>query len=98
VAEPYRLKIVTVKDDPVAMGSFAGTRGGPTGGLVAYAGALWAIGDNPAIGAVMTLDADGNGELDQTWWLLGVRRSLGKVAAFCLAGVDRPFLMNRTLF
>jgi len=34
----------------------------------------------------------------QTFFVIGLRRSFGRVAALCLAGAQRPFLMNRTLF
>jgi len=95
--EPYRLVLVAAHDDPDARGTFTGTRIGPNGTLVPYAGAFAALPDNPAIGAVITLDIGDDGRWDQSMFVLGVSRWFGRVTGLCLAGATRPFLMSRTL-
>jgi hypothetical protein len=93
--EPYRLTFVTVVDDPDAIGTFAGLRG-----LVPYAGGFRAIPDNPAIGAALALDIGGDGRFDETYFVLGLRRSWSgaTITGVCLTGREHPFLMTRSYF
>jgi len=98
--EPYRLGLLTTADDPDAIGTFAGLRGTAAGTVAAYAGSFRAIPDNPAIGAAMALDIGADGRFDETYFVLGLRRSFtgATIASICLTGRDHPFLMTRTLF
>lgn len=93
--EPYRLTLVTAVDDPDAIGTFAGLRG-----LVPYAGGFRAIPDNPAIGAALALDVGADGRYDETYFVLGLRRSFSgaTITGVCLTGREHPFLMTRTYF
>lgn len=92
--EPTKLVLQATRDDPDAEGTFTGTRAPAT----AFAGAFLAIGDNPAIGAAIAFDVGADGTWDEARFVLGTRRSLGRVAALCLSGTERPFLMTRSLF
>ena len=92
--EPTKLVLFAIKDDPDAQGTFSGTRAPAT----PIAGRFAAIGDNPAIGAAMGFDTNSDGKFDQTTFVLGLRRSFGRVQGLCLAGADKPYLMTRTLF
>src|SRR5688500_267653 len=96
--EPVRLTLLATRDDGDAQGTFAGTYTSETGFLAGYAGRFSAITDNPAIGAVLALDVGGDGEYDHTYFVLGLRRSFGRVRALCLAGAEQPFMMMRTLY
>ena len=92
--EPTKLTLFPLRDDPDAAGTFTGTRA-PN---APFSGKFAAIGDNPAIGAAIAFDVGADGVWDQTHFVLGMRRSFGRVAALCLAGAEKPFLMQRTLF
>jgi hypothetical protein len=94
-AEPIALMFAPVRDDPDAVGTFAGTRAA----LPAfYAGGFHALPDNPAIGAIIGFDTNADGKIDQSLFVLGLRRSpTGALAGLCLGGV-RPFAMTRTVF
>jgi hypothetical protein len=92
--EPTKLVLTAAHDDPDAAGTFTGTRSPAT----AVSGKFLAIGDNPAIGAAIAFDFGGDGTWDQALFVLGTRRSLGRVAALCLSGAERPFLLTRSLF
>jgi hypothetical protein len=92
--EPTKLTLFAFRDDPDAAGTFTGTRA-PN---APFAGKFAAIGDNPAIGAAISFDVGADGVWDQTHFVLGTRRSYGRVAALCLAGAETPFLMTRTFF
>ena len=96
--EPVRLTLVATRDDGDAQGTFAGTYSSESGLLAAYAGRFSASTDNPAIGAVLALDVGGNAEYDHVYFVLGLRRSFGRVRALCLAGAEQPFMMMRTLY
>ena len=98
LGEPWRIQFVADRDDTDAAGTFAGTRIALGGFPVPYAGRFAALPDNPAIGAVLALDIGGDGEYDETYFVLGTRRSFGRVASLCLAGAERPFLLTRSLF
>ena len=98
LGEPVRLTFATLRDDPDAEGTFGGTRIGANGFLQLYAGRFFAIGDNPAIGAAMALDTNGDGQIDTTHFVLGLTRAAGKITKLCLAGTTRPFLLTRSLF
>jgi hypothetical protein len=95
--EPLRMKLVTTRDDPDAEGSFSGLETSETGLPAAFAGTFFAITDNPAIGAALGLDTDGDDQVDEVHFVLGVRRSFGKVTRLCLTGNETPFLMTRSL-
>lgn len=93
-SEPTKLVLVAQRDDPDAVGMFTGTH---APGLP-FAGRFAAITDNPAIGAALSFDVGADGRWDEVHFVLGTRRAFGRVAALCLAGADRPFVMTRTLF
>lgn len=92
--EISKLVLFATRDNPDAQGTFTGTRAPAT----PLAGKFAAIGDNPAIGAAISFDFGADGQWDQVHFVLGTRRSFGRVAALCLAGADKPFLMTRSLF
>jgi hypothetical protein len=92
--EPTKLVLTAAHDDPDAEGTFTGTRAPAT----AVTGNFLAIGDNPAIGAAIAFDYGADGTWDQALFVLGTRRSLGRVAALCLSGAEHPFLLTRSLF
>jgi len=93
--EPIALTFAPFHDDPDAVGTFAGTR---AASLAFYAGAFHALPDNPAIGAIIGFDTNGDGKIDQSLFVLGLRRSAtGAIAGLCLGG-ERPFAMTRSLF
>lgn len=94
--EPLRLTFVAERDDGDARGTFTGTRSNAAGLPELYAGRFGMIGDNPAIGAALSLDVGANGEYDDFYFVLGVRHAYGRVRALCLAGAERPFMMLRT--
>lgn len=97
--EPSKLSFAPTRDEPDAAGAFTGRVGTATGTTRPYAGAFRALPDNPAIGAVIGLDIGGDGTVDQTSFVLALRRSpLGTLTGLCLAGRDHPFLLSRTLF
>ncbi len=93
--EPVRLTLSPTHDDPDATGTFTGTRLNDNGLLASYAGNFSAITDNPAIGAAMGFDSDSDGQIDRVHFVLGLRRSFGRVVSLCLAGEETPFLMKR---
>lgn len=93
--EPVRLTLFAMDDHGNATGTFFGTRATDTGLAAPYAGLFRALPDNPAIGAVLSLDTDSDGELDETYWILGLSRSFGLVRGLCLSGAEHPFLMAR---
>jgi hypothetical protein len=92
--EPTKLTLFAFRDDPDAAGTFTGTRA-PN---APFSGRFAAIGDNPAIGAAISFDVGADGVWDHVHFVLGTRRSYGRVAALCLAGAETPFLMTRSLF
>lgn len=98
--EPYRLSFATTADDPDAVGTFAGLRANAYGTLLPYAGTFRAITDNPAIGAALGLDVGADGRFDETYFVLGLRRSLSglTISSICLTGREHPFLLTRTFF
>ncbi len=93
--EPLRLSLVAERDDTDARGTFTGLYTSENGLPASYAGIFAALADNPAIGAILSLDIDENGEWDDTYFVLGVTRSLGRVRALCLAGAEHPFQLGR---
>ena len=93
--EPVRLTLFALDDHGNATGTFFGTRATDTGLAAPYAGRFHALPDNPAIGAVLSLDTDSDGELDETYWILGISRSFGLVRGMCLSGAEHPFLLSR---
>ncbi len=101
VGEPYRLTFVPEPDAPEVFGThgtYSGTRMMPSGVPAPYAGRFQAVPDNPAIGAALLLDVTGDGEFDQTYFVLGLQQSLGRVRSLCLIGGDQPFLLKRALY
>lgn len=96
--EPRRLSLVAHRDDPDAEGTYTGTKVGTDGATLAYAGRFAAISNNPAIGAAISFDTDGDGDFDDLFFVLGTRRAFGRVQSLCLGGAERPFLLTRTLF
>lgn len=87
--EPTQIYFVPAHDDPDAAGWYAsGFR----------AGTFRAIPDNPAIGAALALDTDGDGKLDQTFFVLGLARATTAITALCLVGAGHPFELDRTLY
>lgn len=98
IEEPLRLSLLATKDDPDASGTFSGTYKTRAGSTASYAGRFAAIPDNPAIGAAFVLDTNSDGEYDNLYFVLAIRRSFGLVRGLCLAGADHPFLLSRTFF
>lgn len=92
--EITRLVLFAHRDESDAHGTFTGTRAPAT----TFAGRFAAIGDNPAIGAAISFDVGADGTWDEVHFVLGTRRAFGRVAALCLAGADKPFVLTRTLF
>lgn len=92
--ELSRLVLVAQRDDPDAAGTFTAT----TAPFALTSGKFAAITDNPAIGAAISFDVGGDGAWDDLHFVLGTRRAFGRVAALCLAGPARPFMLTRTLF
>jgi hypothetical protein len=96
--EPTKLALSPVVDHPDARGTYTGLRATTTGWPAAIGGAFIALADNPAIGAVLALDTDGNTEPDTTYFVLGLHRNLvGQIDALCLLGAA-PFQMTRSFF
>lgn len=98
--EPYRLSFATIAGNPDAIGTFAGLRANAAGLLSPYAGSFRAIPDNPAIGAALAVDIGADGRFDETYFVLGRRRSLAgtTISSICLTGREHPFLLTRTYF
>ena len=86
--EPTQIYFAPVHDDPDAAGWYYS-------GF--HAGSFRAIPDNPAIGAALALDTDGDGKLDQTFFVLGLARTT-TVTALCLVGANHPFELDRSLY
>jgi hypothetical protein len=93
--EPVRMTLFALDDHGNAVGTFFGTRATESGLASPYAGQFRALPDNPAIGAALSLDTDSDGELDETYWILGLSRSFGLVRGLCLVGANHPFLLSR---
>lgn len=98
VDEPVRLEFRATVDDPNAEGTFTGTYKTETGATASYAGNFAAIPDNPAIGAALALDTNGDRAFDKVYFVLAMRRTFGVVRGLCLAGAEKPFLLSRTYF
>jgi hypothetical protein len=96
--EPLRLSLVAEQDDTDARGTFTGLYTGENGLPASYAGRFGALADNPAIGAFLALDTNSDEAWDDSYFVIGITRSLGRVRALCLVGEGQPFQLSRTLY